>query len=79
MDLATGAQKASSVENDASRPGPQVATGSNYVSQMAAIPQLAAFGAPFKSSSPIMLTESETEYVVSCIKHVFPNHLVFQV
>ena len=23
-------------------------------------------------------TESETEYVVRCIKHVFPNHLVLQ-
>ncbi|XP_053200551.1 coatomer subunit gamma-2-like [Panonychus citri] len=31
-----------------------------------------------KSSQPIELTESETEYVVKCIKHVFKRHIVFQ-
>ena len=25
------------------------------------------------------LTESETEYVVNCVKHVFNDHIVFQV
>ncbi len=24
------------------------------------------------------LTEKETEYVVSCIKHIYPKHVVFQ-
>ncbi len=24
------------------------------------------------------ITESDTDYVVSCIKHVFPQHIVFQ-
>ncbi|KAG2201092.1 hypothetical protein INT47_010844 [Mucor saturninus] len=37
-----------------------------------------SFGPLFKSSSPIALTESETEYVVTCIKHTFSKHLVFQ-
>lgn len=38
-----------------------------------------SFGPLFKSSSePIALTESETEYVVTCIKHTFSRHVVFQ-
>ena len=28
-----------------------------------------------KSSQPAELTESETEYTVVCIKHVFPGHV----
>ncbi|KAK6645327.1 hypothetical protein RUM43_001603 [Polyplax serrata] len=31
-----------------------------------------------KSSESVELTEVETEYVISCIKHSFPNHLVLQ-
>lgn len=38
-----------------------------------------SFGSLFKSSSqPIPLTESETEYVVTCVKHTFSKHFVFQ-
>lgn len=43
-----------------------------------AIPELAALGRAFRSSAPVMLTESETEYVVQCTKHIFPNHVVLQ-
>lgn len=46
--------------------------------QLAAIPEFAQLGQPFKSSPPSQLTELETEYVVQCIKHVFHNHIVFQ-
>ena len=37
------------------------------------------FGPLFRSSEPIELTESETEYVVHCIKHTFRQNLVLQV
>ena len=48
--------------------------------QLAAVPALANLGSLFKSSQlPIELTESETEYNVRCVKHMFPNHVVFQV
>ena len=48
--------------------------------QLAAIPQFARLGPLFKSSEkPVELTESETEYVVRCVKHMFPKHVVFQV
>jgi len=43
-----------------------------------AIPQLASLGRAFRSSAPIMLTESETEYVVQCTKHIFASHVVLQ-
>jgi coatomer subunit gamma len=51
-----------------------------YAEQLAAIPEFASFGTLFKSSGkPIELTESETEYVVHCIKHTYNEHIVFQV
>ncbi|KND04921.1 coatomer subunit gamma [Spizellomyces punctatus DAOM BR117] len=49
-----------------------------YAAAMEKIPELAGLGSLFKSSKPVELTESETEYVVSCVKHVFSEHLVFQ-
>jgi len=42
------------------------------------IPELKAHGALLTSSSPVELTESETEYVVSVVKHIFKEHLVLQ-
>lgn len=43
-----------------------------------AIPELAQLGRAFRSSLPVQLTESETEYVVQCTKHIFPEHVVLQ-
>jgi len=43
-----------------------------------AIPELASLGRAFRSSQAIPLTESETEYVVQCTKHIFQNHVVLQ-
>ncbi|CAI5712794.1 unnamed protein product [Hyaloperonospora brassicae] len=42
------------------------------------IPEFAELGALFRSSKRLELTEAETEYVVSCTKHVFPQHIVLQ-
>lgn len=42
------------------------------------VPGLEKYGVPFKSSAPLDLTESETEYVVKCIKHVFPEFVALQ-
>ncbi|XP_064605272.1 LOW QUALITY PROTEIN: coatomer subunit gamma-2-like [Liolophura sinensis] len=50
-----------------------------YAEQLAAIPEFASIGALFKSSHlPVELTESETEYMVQCVKHTFTNYVVFQ-
>eukprot|EP01088_Endostelium_zonatum_P017253 TRINITY_DN4993_c0_g3_i1.p1 TRINITY_DN4993_c0_g3~~TRINITY_DN4993_c0_g3_i1.p1 ORF type:complete len:901 (-),score=243.42 TRINITY_DN4993_c0_g3_i1:53-2755(-) len=44
-----------------------------------AIPEFSKLGNIYKSSTkPIELTESQTEYVVTCIKHVFAKHIIFQ-
>merc|ERR1712127_950009 len=43
-----------------------------------AIPELASLGRVFRSSAPVPLTESETEYVVTCVKHIFESHIVLQ-
>ncbi|RWS12027.1 Coatomer subunit gamma-2-like protein [Dinothrombium tinctorium] len=51
-----------------------------YAEQLAAIPEFVALklGPILKSSLPIELTESETEYVVQCVKHIFKRHIVLQ-
>ncbi|OAQ26904.1 Coatomer, gamma subunit [Linnemannia elongata AG-77] len=50
-----------------------------YAQKLAEVPEFASFGPLFKSTAkPVELTESETEYVVSCVKHVFSHHIVFQ-
>jgi coatomer protein complex subunit gamma len=42
------------------------------------IPQLAHLGAPFQSTAAARLTEEETEYSVSLVKHLFESHLLLQ-
>lgn len=67
--------KAAEVEPAAS---PVVDKQAEIAVQMASIPQLALLGRLLKSSQPVALTESETEYVVTCTKHIFPAHVCFQ-
>jgi coatomer protein complex subunit gamma len=54
------------------------AASSSYAEQLAQVPQLGALGPLFRSSRPQELTESETEYTVNCVKHIFAQHIVFQ-
>lgn len=51
-----------------------------YAEQLASVAEFASLklGPILKSSLPIELTESETEYVVQCIKHMFRQHIVLQ-
>ena len=51
-----------------------------YVEQLGAVPELQSYGSVLKSSArPIALTESEMEYVVTAVKHIYKEHIVFQV
>ncbi|XP_022195844.1 coatomer subunit gamma [Nilaparvata lugens] len=51
----------------------------SYAVKLQSVPEIAKLPGPlFRSSDPVQLTESETEYVVRCIKHSFPHHLVLQ-
>lgn len=49
-----------------------------FTEQLSAIPEFAHLGPLFKSSSPVELTEADTEYNVKCIKHTFSHYIVFQ-
>ncbi|KAF8899210.1 coatomer protein [Infundibulicybe gibba] len=52
---------------------------SAYTQQLAEVPELSAYGPILNSSAkPVPLTESETEYQVTCVKHIFKEHVVFQ-
>lgn len=77
-------------ESDAKTKAAQqaLASGSNLASQAAAqqsqylelfnsIPELRELGPVFKSCAAVELTETETEYVVSCVKHICAQHVVF--
>lgn len=50
----------------------------NYMAQLAAVPELKPYGQLLKSSNEVELTESETEYVVTAVKHIFKDHIVLQ-
>ncbi|XP_020088256.1 coatomer subunit gamma-2 [Ananas comosus] len=49
-----------------------------YERLLSSIPEFAGFGALFKSSAPVELTEAETEYAVNVVKHIYDGHVVFQ-
>lgn len=49
-----------------------------YAASLYKVPQFASMGSLFRSSKPQPLTESELEYLVDVVKHVFPKHVVFQ-
>ena len=55
-------------------------TKSAYAQQLGAVPDFADYGPILNSSNkPAALTETETEYLVTCVKHIFKEHIVFQV
>lgn len=65
--------------NGASQAADSIASlAQKYTQTFQSIPELAAYGAVLKSSQPVELTESEAEYVISCVKHVFKSHIVLQ-
>lgn len=57
---------------------PTTKAENTYNEKLSAIPEFAHLGPIFKTSAPVDLTESEVEYVVRCIKHVFSHYIVFQ-
>jgi coatomer protein complex subunit gamma len=64
----------------ANKKAQQAAKELSFADEMAKIPELSRIqlGGLFKTCDKAQLTESETEYVVSCTKHVFSKHIVFQ-
>jgi coatomer subunit gamma len=83
LTLATPTIKAPSSGSKAANKAAESATNSaaaaqKYAQELQKIPELAAYGGVLKSSPVVELTESETEYVVKAIKHVFKEHVVLQ-
>jgi len=54
------------------------AAAQKYAQQLQAIPDFASYGGVLKSSAVSELTESETEYVVTAVKHLFKSHVVLR-
>lgn len=54
------------------------AASAQYIQQLAGVPELKPYGPLLKSSREVELTESETEYVVVAVKHIFKEHIVLQ-
>lgn len=54
------------------------AASQKYAQQLQQIPEIAAYGGVLKSSQIVELTESETEYVVTAVKHIFKDNIVLQ-
>ena len=42
------------------------------------VPELSYLGRAFRTCPEVALTETEVEYVVKCVKHIFPEHVVLQ-
>lgn len=49
-----------------------------YAEQLMQHPDIKEYGNLLKSSAPVELTESETEYVVTAVKHIFKENIVVQ-
>ncbi|RAL61846.1 hypothetical protein DID88_002909 [Monilinia fructigena] len=54
------------------------ANAQKYAQELLKIPEFKPYGAVLKSSLVVELTESETEYVVTVVKHIFKEHVVLQ-
>lgn len=65
---------------DAPPPPTAAETRSAYAQQLANVPEFSSYGPVLNSTAnPAQLTESETEYQVTCVKHIFKERVVFQV
>lgn len=77
----TGPKKtdaARSTQGSAESIAAATAAAQKYSAALQAVPEIAAYGQVLKSSPVVELTESETEYVVTAIKHVFAGAIVLQ-
>lgn len=74
--IGAGPNRAAKVDKDSAIAA--AAATQKYAEQLQKVPEIAAFGGVLKSSAVVELTESETEYVVTAIKHIFKDNIVLQ-
>lgn len=72
----TGPTKA--VPTGAEAQASAAAAAQKYAQELLSIPEMKEFGAVLKSSPVVELTEAETEYVVTVVKHIFKEHIILQ-
>ncbi|KAI4461365.1 coatomer subunit gamma [Holotrichia oblita] len=78
-EIQTTAQKTDGMLSSTGPSKPvQASREENYIKELSNVPELQQLGPLFKSSDVVELTESETEFVVRCIKHSYTKHLVLQ-
>jgi coatomer protein complex subunit gamma len=59
---------------------PVESASQKYAKALSEVPEFKNFGTVLKSSlKPVELTEKETEYAVTAVKHIFQEHIVVQV
>lgn len=73
----TGPKKAP-VNGTADAAAEAAAAAQKHSQSLLQIPELKSHGPLLRSSPVVELTESETEYVVTVIKHIFNEHIVLQ-
>jgi coatomer subunit gamma len=66
------------VKSGAEAQASAAAAAAKVAEELMSIPELKEFGSVLKSSPVVELTEAETEYVVTVVKHIFKEHIVFQ-
>ncbi|KAK7043055.1 coatomer subunit gamma [Paramarasmius palmivorus] len=70
---------ASTKKSDSPPPPAAAERQPQYAQQLAKVPEFASYGPVLNSSAtPVQLTESETEYQVTWVKHIFKERVVFQ-
>lgn len=74
----TTGPKKTQVNGTADAAAEVAAAAQKHSQSLMQIPELKSHGPLLRSSASIELTESETEYVVSVIKHIFKEHIVLQ-
>ena len=77
----TPVPKVAAAEKPGAEPAaPVEPVSQKYAKAISEIPEFKDFGTLLKSSlKPVELTEKETEYVVTAVKHIFQEHIVLQV
>lgn len=74
----TGAGELMIMSGTAAPKAPKISREEANAERLAQIPGIQSLGPLYRSSAPIQLTESETDYTVQLIKHVYSRHIVFQ-
>ena len=64
--------------NPASQQSGEMGTKLDPASVIYSVPELSSFGRVFRSCTPLPLTEPESEYVVTCVKHILDHHIILQ-